>query len=642
MQSTAEYALEQDIRTVSSCTYELLYPEELSQPLADVTPGRDAITGRGQHVQSSPVAEELGNVAAPGVVEAPELKEDFAVLGEFAAADDPAELAGEQDAVSLREGMAMAEEPQESAAAVAEAAELVVSTQFGSTSMLQRRLKVGLAQAEEYMNDLERLGFVGPSDGGKARDVLVREDDQAFIDFMNSTASVRSEAARMASPRPEASALPEPGQSGGQVVAVPAERADQDGLSQLIDLLQQVQAEVDATLAAEARQGQSQDNPLAAFTRGIAQLSTEVDPPGAPQPTPELGLNGFGEVEQAYAAASQHAREFNGAREWLQLTQLWQNSQRVWSHARDALARSTARQATGIRAACRNIGAGVADGVARLSHKLAMRLAKAGRHGSPGFRALRWLSGTAENVASRLRGPQQAERMAQIEDTLRDLGTQLRAEIENTQAGQPTMVEALDNAARLVDESFAGAERHTREYNGASEWRRLTNLWPVARRVLGEDRAAAVARYGTQLTADIRWQGGLRTVGVNALETVARLSYRMAERLANAGRDDSPGRRAVQDLGHTAQRAASEVREDAPAERVAALDRFTEAVRDLDQELTEILRDEPSHSTGVPYGEPSRPVLTGSTDQKAESPANGGDTRFVSASGRTDGTGLGE
>ena len=76
------------------------------------------------------------------------------------------------------------------------------------------------------------------------------------------------------------------------------------------------------------------------------------------------------------------------------------------------------------------------------------------------------------------------------------------------------------------------------------------------------------------------------------------------------------------------------------------MDRFTEAVRDIDRELAEIVRDEPGHGTGVPLGEPSRPDLTGSkdqkTDQKAEFPANGGDTRFVPASSRTSGTGVGE
>ncbi|MGB5756507.1 MAG: DNA translocase FtsK, partial [Acidimicrobiales bacterium] len=141
-------------------------------------PGAERLVGRGDGLlndgtTSSPTRfqgawvteEEVSAIVEHWIQQAPEVHYDSRVLG-----DD-----GAGDASDFIPGGSTGDEGDDDL--LLQAMELIVRSQLGSTSMLQRKLRVGFARAGRLMDLLEERGVVGPSVGSKAREVLMSADD---------------------------------------------------------------------------------------------------------------------------------------------------------------------------------------------------------------------------------------------------------------------------------------------------------------------------------------------------------------------------------------------------------------------------------------------------------------------------------
>lgn len=101
---------------------------------------------------------------------------------EILSAVAPASMSMAGGSGIVRTGVA---EPQDDDPLIWEAAHIVVDSQLGSTSGLQRRLKVGYARAGRIMDMLEEKGVVGPPDGSKPREVLLDEEGLAALESVD-------------------------------------------------------------------------------------------------------------------------------------------------------------------------------------------------------------------------------------------------------------------------------------------------------------------------------------------------------------------------------------------------------------------------------------------------------------------------
>ncbi|MGC8480258.1 MAG: DNA translocase FtsK [Acidimicrobiales bacterium] len=140
-------------------------------------PGAEKLVGRGDMLLVTASSSHPRRIQAPWVSE----DEVRTVVASWRRQANPSYIEGVEGATETGTG-ASSGDPSREDELYQQAVDLVVSTQLGSTSMLQRKLRVGFARAGRLMDLLEQNGIVGPSEGSKPREVLVTGIEDAGDD----------------------------------------------------------------------------------------------------------------------------------------------------------------------------------------------------------------------------------------------------------------------------------------------------------------------------------------------------------------------------------------------------------------------------------------------------------------------------